>query len=203
MELKDRIVNRALELFMKYGIRSVTMDQVSGQLGISKRTLYETFRDKNELLRECIGHLSRSKSLEARQMVRDSENVIKTIYSLARKGEELKQKINPLFFEDMWKYYPELHKEVTKESRYRDTTLTLNLLKNGISDGIFKEGLDVDLVNTFFHQVMNIIMNEELFPRDTYAHADIFRNIIMPYLEGISTLKGKKEIEKYFKNEIR
>ncbi len=203
MELRDRIVNQTLELFMKYGIRSVTMDQVSGQLGISKRTLYEIFRDKNELLKECIELLAKDKSAEARQMIKNSENVINTMYTLARKGEELKQKINPLFFDDMWKYYPEVHKQVTKESRYRDTSLTLSLLKNGISDGLFKKDLDVELVNTYFHQVMNIVMNEELFPREKYEHAVIFRNIIMPYLVGISTEKGLREIDKYFKDEIK
>lgn len=202
MELRDRIVTVAFEMFMKFGIRNVTMDQLTGQLGISKRTLYETFRDKNELLREGLDYFTNLKRKEARQLVEKSDNVIRTIYTLARKGEEMKQKINPLFFEDIRKYYPGIHALMTKEGRYRDLSLTLKLINKGILDGLFKEGLDAELVNNFLHQVMNVVMNEEIFPRDRYTHEEIFRNIMMPYLIGISTQKGQKQISKYFENEI-
>jgi len=189
-------------LFMKYGIRSVTMDQISEHLGISKRTLYETFTDKGELIREGIEYLSNIKRTEARQTIEKSDNVIETIYILARKGEEIKQQINPLFFEDIRKYYPDVHVSITTEGRYRDYSLTHNLLKKGINDGLFKRGLDIELVNKFFHQVMNIVMNEEIFPKDNYTHEDIIRNIIMPYLIGISTNKGQEQIHIYFEKEI-
>jgi AcrR family transcriptional regulator len=203
MELKDRIVSTAYELFMKYGIRSVTMDQISRHLGISKRTLYEIFTDKGQLIREGIDYFSAIKRTEARETIKKSNNVIETIYILARKGEEMKQQINPLFFEDIRKYYPDVHAMITTKSKYRDYSLTHDLLKKGIQDGLFKSGLDVELVNNFFHQVMNIVMNEEIFPKDRYSHEDIFRNIIMPYLMGISTEKGEKQIHKYFEKEIR
>ena len=203
MELRDRIVTVAFEMFMKYGIRSVTMDQLSGELGISKRTLYETFRDKNELLMEGLDYFTSLKREEAQKMMEKSDNVIRTIYTLARKGEEMKQKINPLFFEDIRKYYPRIHALLTTEGRYRDLSLTLKLINKGIIEGLFKEGLDAELVNNFLHQVMNVVMNEEIFPRDRYTHEEIFRNIIMPYLNGISTEKGQQQISKYFEKEIR
>ncbi len=203
MELRDRIVSVAFELFMKYGVRSVTMDQISGHLGISKRTLYEIFRDKSELLRNGLDYYSNIKRKDAKEMIRQSDNVIETIYLLARKGEEMKQQINPLFFEDIRKYHPDVHVLITTESRYRDYSLTHDLLEKGINEGLFKKGLDIALVNNFFHQVMNIVMNEEIFPKDRYTHEDIFRNIIMPYLMGISTEKGQAQIRKYFEQEIK
>jgi AcrR family transcriptional regulator len=203
MELSERIVAEAFELFMKYGIRSVTMDQISGHLGISKRTLYETFTDKGQLVREGIDYLAGIKRNEAKETVKRSDNVIETIYILARKGEEMKQKINPMFFEDIRKYYPDVHTAITTEGRYRDYSFTRDLLIKGITGGLFRRDLDIDLVNNFFHQVMNIVMNEEVFPKERYTHEDIFRNIIMPYLEGISNDAGKKQIHKYFEREIK
>jgi len=203
MELRDRIITEAFKLFMKYGVRSVTMEQISGQLGISKRTLYEIFKDKNELLREGLDFFTSIKRTEARKTIEKSDNVIETIYILARKGEEMKQTINPLFFEDIRKYYPEVHSMLTTEGSHRDYTITHDLLKKGINSGLFKKDLDIDLVNNFFHQVMNIVMNEDMFPKDKYTHEDIFRNIVMPYLIGISTDKGKEEIHKYFLKEIK
>lgn len=203
MQLRDRIVSAAFELFMKYGVRSVTMDQITGHLGISKRTLYEIFRDKNQLLREGLDYYSSIKMKDAKELIKQSDNVIETIYILARKGEEMKQQINPLFFEDIRKYHPDVHALITTDGRYRDYSLTYELLMKGIKDGLFKKGLDIELVNNFFHQVMNIVMNEEIFPKDRYTHEDIFSNIIMPYLIGISTEKGQEQIHMYFEKEIK
>ena len=190
-------------MFMKFGIRSVTMDQISGHLGISKRTLYETFKDKNELLREGLEYFSNIKRNEAKETFKKSDNVIETIYILARKGEEMKHQINPMFFEDIRKYFPEIHYLMTTEGRYRDYSLTLELLNKGVNEGLFSKGLDIELVNNFIHQIMNIVVNEEIFPKDKYTHEDIFRNIMMPYLAGISTDKGKEQILKYFEKEIK
>ncbi len=203
MELRDRIMSTAFELFVRYGVRSVTMDQISGELGISKRTLYETFKDKNELLREGLEYFSNIKRKEAREMIKNSDNVIETMYLLARKGEEMKQQINPLFFEDIRKYHPGVNALLTDKGRYRDYSLSLDLLKKGIKDGLFKSDLDIKLVNNFFHEVMNVVMNEKIFPKERYSHEDLFRNIIMPYLTGISTEKGMKQIRKYFEKEIK
>lgn len=203
MELRERIVTVAFELFMKYGVRSVTMDQISGHLGISKRTLYETFRDKNQLLRDGLDYYTNIKRKDAKELIKQSDNVIETIYKLARKGEEMKQRINPLFFEDIRKYHPDVHALITTEGKYRDYSLTHELLRKGINEGLFNKGLDIALVNNFFHQVMNIVMNEDIFPKEKYAHEDIFRNIIMPYLMGISTEKGKEQIRIYFEQEIK
>ena len=203
MEVRERIITEAFTLFIKYGIRSVTMDQISRHLGISKRTLYENFEDKTELLQKSLDYLSSIKQDEAWELVRKSNNVIETIYLLARKGAEMKQLVNPLFFEDIRKYYPELHTMLISESRSRNYSLTRTLLIKGISDGLFKDDLNIEMVNHYLHQVMNMVMNEKIFPKDKYRHEEIFNNIIMPYLIGISTSKGQQQIHQYFKREIK
>ena len=203
MELRERIITEAFTLFIKYGIRSVTMDLISRHLGISKRTLYENFEDKTELLQKSLDYLSSIKQDEAWELVRKSNNVIETIYLLARKGAEMKQLVNPLFFEDIRKYYPELHTMLISESRSRNYSLTRTLLIKGISDGLFKDDLNIEMVNHYLHQVMNMVMNEKIFPKDKYRHEEIFNNIIMPYLIGISTSKGQQQIHQYFKREIK
>ena len=193
----------AFQMFMKYGIRSVTMDQISGHLGISKRTLYETFREKNELLREGFEYFSNIKRDEARETIRKSDNVIEAIYILTRQSEEMRQQINPMFFEDIRKYFPDIHHHLSTEGRKREYSFTLELLNKGISEGLFNGGLDMEMVTTFIHQMMDIVVKEEVFPKDKYSHEDIFRNIMIPYLSGISTKKGKEQILKYFEKEIK
>ena len=203
MELRERIITEAFELFVKYGIRSVTMDQVSGELGISKRTLYETFKDKGELLREGLDHYAKIHRAEALEIAEKADNVIQAIYLLTRSGEEMKQRVNPLFFEDIKKYYRDVHLMLTTDGRYRDHTLTMQLLRKGVRDGLFKKNLNIELVNSFFHEIMTLVMNEEVFPEDRFSDEDVFRSIIMPYLVGICTQKGQEQIRKYFEKEIK
>lgn len=202
MGLRERILTEAFQMFMKFGVRSVTMDQISGHLGISKRTLYEIFRDKNEMLREGLEYFSNIQRKEAREIIDTSGNVIEAIYILIRKNEELRQQINSLFFEDIRKYHPEIHHFLNTEGKYREYSFTLKLLERGIREGLFDDTLDISLVNTYIHRMMDIITGEEIFAKDRYSHEDVVRNIMIPYLSGISTAKGRDQIRKYFEKKI-
>jgi len=201
MDIKERIINEAFSLFVKFGIRTVTMDQIAGHLGISKRTLYETFRDKNELLTVGIEHFRKIKHDEAMEIIKKSDNVIESLYYIGKHGEEMRKSINPLFFEDIRKYYPEIHAGISDRNRSREYSIMLTMIKKGMNDGVFKKGLNPEIVNEFWHEIMNIFMNEEIFPRDQYNQEDLIKNMIMPYLIGISTPKGQTLINQYFEKE--
>jgi len=202
MEILERIINEAFELFMKFGIRSVTMDQIACHLGISKRTLYENFKDKNELLTEGIEHFRMIMQSEAMEIIKKSDNVIESLYFIGRHGEEMRKRVNPQFFEDIRKYHPEIHSRISDRSRNKQYSIMLTMIRKGINDGVFKKGLNPEIVNEFWHEIMNIFMNEEIFPRNLYGQEDLLKNMIMPYLLGISTEKGQALINKYFEKEI-
>jgi TetR/AcrR family transcriptional regulator, cholesterol catabolism regulator len=201
VEIRERIITEAFGLFGKSGIRSVTMDQIANYLGISKRTLYENFKDKNELLAEGIEHFRKIMHAEAANLLKNSSNVIEGIYFIGRHGEKMRKSVNPLFFEDIRKYYPEIHAGLSEKTRYSEYSIMRSLIRKGMNDGVFNKSLNPDIVNEFWHEIMNIFMNEETFPRDRYTQEDLIKNMIMPYLIGISTEKGKGLIEKYFKKE--
>jgi len=201
MSIKERIINEAFGLFVKFGIRSVTMDQIAGQLGISKRTLYENFREKNELLEEGIEHFRLIMQNEAMEIINRSDKVIESLYFIGKHGEEMRKRVNPLFFVDIRKYYPEIHSRISDRSRNKQYSIMLTMIRKGINDGVFKKGLNPEIVNEFWHEIMNIFMNEEIFPRNQYSEDDLLKNMIMPYLLGLSTEKGQALINKYFEKE--
>jgi AcrR family transcriptional regulator len=177
------------------------MDQIAFELGISKRTLYENFEDKNSLLREGIEHFRKIKHDEAVEMLKNCDNVIESLYFIGRHGEQFRKKVNPLFFEDIRKFYPDVHSKVTDKSLDKEFPIMETMFRKGISEGVFKEELNYDIVAVFWHQVMNIFMNEEIFPRNRYTQKELVMNLIVPYLKGIATEKGQKLIEKYFEKE--
>jgi AcrR family transcriptional regulator len=201
MDIKERIINETFGLFVKFGIRSVTMDQIASHLGISKRTLYETFREKNELLTEGIEHFRGIMHADAMKIINRSDNVIESLYYIGKHGEEMRKRVNPLFFEDIRKYYPEIHSKISDRSRNKQYSIMLTMIRKGINDGVFKKGLNPEIVNEFWHEIMNIFMNEEIFPRDQYSQDDLLKNMITPYLIGISTPKGQALINQYFEKE--
>jgi TetR/AcrR family transcriptional regulator, cholesterol catabolism regulator len=198
MEIRERIITEVFGLFGKSGIRSVTMDQIANYLGISKRTLYENFKDKNELLAEGIEHFRKIMHAEAANLLKNSSNVIEGIYFIGRHGEKMRKSVNPLFFEDIRKYYPDIHSGLSENNRYSQYSIMRSLIRKGMNEGVFNKSLNPDIVNEFWHEIMNIFMNEETFPRDKYTQEDLIKNMIMPYLIGISTEKGRVLIKKYF-----
>ena len=177
------------------------MDQIAGQLGISKRTLYENFREKNELLEEGIEHFRLIMQNEAMEIINRSDNVIESLYFIGKHGEEMRKRVNPLFFVDIRKYYPEIHSRISDRSRNKQYSIMLTMIRKGINDGVFKKGLNPEIVNEFWHEIMNIFMNEEIFPRNQYSEDDLLKNMIMPYLLGLSTEKGQALINKHFEKE--
>jgi AcrR family transcriptional regulator len=201
MEIRERIITESFGLFGKFGIRSVTMDQIASHLGISKRTLYENFEDKNALLSHGIIHFRKIMHAEAENLLKNSANVIEAIYFIGRHGEKMRKSVNPLFFEDIRKFYPEIYTGLKDRKNYTEYSVMLGLIRRGMDEGVFNIRLNPEIVNMFWHEIMNIFMNEEIFPRDKYSQEDLIRNLIMPYLIGISTEKGKKLIEKYFEKE--
>jgi len=140
---------------------------------------------------------------EAEEILKNTSNVIEGIYFIGKHGEQMRKRVNPLFFEDIRKFYPEIYKQVPDKSRYGEFSIMQNLITKGMNDGIFNKGLNPVLVNEFWRAIMNIFMNEENFPRDRYPQEDLLKNTIIPYLLGISTEKGKGLIHKYFEKETK
>ena len=174
---------------------------IAGHLGISKRTLYENFEDKNELLAQGIDHFRKIMHAEADNLLKNSANVIEGIYFIGRHGEIMRKSVNPLFFEDLRKFYPEIHKGISDRNRNRQYSIMNSLIRRGMDEGVFNKKLNPEIVNEFWHEIMNIFMNEEIFPRDKYSQENLIKNMIIPYLIGISTETGKKLIEQYFNKE--
>lgn len=184
-------------MFTKYGIRSITMESIANELGISKRTLYEKFEDKDDLVSQVVtegGNFHKKKCLE---IIDESENVVDAISKIARLHSNTFSKINPLFFEDLKKCHPSIHNKIHKRGELRDYSITLSLLKRGVIEEIFRSDVDIDVVNVFIHQIADIL-NTNIFSN---IKIEILRDsVFMPYLKGISTDKGRKLIEENLKN---
>lgn len=196
MEANERVILKSIELFTLYGIRQVTMDQIAEEVGMSKRTIYELFKDKDSLVWECMESMHRHHTQEIRDIIANSSNVIEALYKLGQHGEKKKSMINRSFFEDLKKLYPSMWETMKQRTRPGPGSFSYNILTKGIEEGIFKKDINIEIVDTFIYYMMETFHKKDIFPENT-SDKDLLKNIIIPYYMGISTEMGKKLIEQY------
>jgi TetR/AcrR family transcriptional regulator, cholesterol catabolism regulator len=197
MKARDRVILKSIELFTKAGIRQVTMDQIASAVGMSKRTIYELFKDKYELLLQCIQTISNQHKKELDEIISNSDNAIEALYLMGQHSEKKKAAINWLFFDDLEKMYPELKRSLAGRNKLGDETISYKILKRGIREGIFKKNLNLVIVDIFIHEMIKIVHAREIFPENTNS-MEIIENILIPYFRGISTENGIKLMDKHF-----
>ena len=197
MEIKNRIITEARQLFVKYGIRSITMDMIAEHLGISKRTIYENFKDKNELLKSCINAAIADQRKMNEEIIRSSSNIIDAIFVFIKNSINTLKRINPAFFYDIQKYYPAIWRKTIHKNDERNFNRIVSLLNKGISEGLFREDINVEIIARLILEQFKLLSNQEIFPEDKYSMIDIFENIVINFVRGIVTVNGLELIDTY------
>jgi len=190
-ELKEKILITAINLFHKHGIRSVKMDDIANELKISKRTLYEIYSNKEELLLEVV---RRDKQREKRRMDeigRTGSNVINIIIEISRFRLEEFSQINPLFFEEIHKY-PELLAYVRRVHDEREIDAHA-FIQRGIDEGLFLPNLNYNIVRTMTVALQNAIMNQYLYKK--YDIKELAHVSILFFIRAYCTMKGVKLLD--------
>lgn len=195
MDIRNKIVESALNQFLIYGVRNVSMNSIAADIGISKRTIYEIFKDKTELVHNCMEKLKYDHEERSRKISSSSNNVIETFFTFMKEGIKTMSSINPVFFRDVRKFYLISWNTIIAEIEKDHLYMTEKLLEKGIKEGLFRDDIDLKIVSKLFHEQINLIADEKIFPRDEFNHADIFQSLIINFVRGISTTKGIKIIE--------
>ena len=195
MDIQQRIVEEATRQFFQYGIRNVTMDGIAAALGMSKRTVYETFKDKTTLVYACLEVLSEKRKKRNKEICTPSQNVIETIFSFMKEGIKAINAMNPVFFRDMEKFYPSYWSSLREKYEKEALGLSKELLRKGIKEEIFRSDISIPIVAKLFQEQMNLLADEKVFPHDEFSYADVFQNLTINFMRGISTKKGIELIE--------
>lgn len=196
--LREKIMFSALELFSKDGIKSVTMDMIASSLGISKRTLYEVFEDKETLLRECILNRLRERDLYLKSVMENAKTVLDVIFAWYRSNIEMYMNSGPKFFDDL-NQYPRVHREVDK-NRKKDEQNGLDFLMKGVGQGIFRSEVNFAIFIKMGHELMHALMRSQQL--HVYSFFDVYESVVVTFLRGISTSQGVQLIDEFI-NEYR
>ena len=194
-ELKHRILQTAMSLFKKQGIKSVKMDDISAALGISKRTLYEIYNNKEDLLLEGVKD-DHERSLQELMAFAEEggHNEIEIVMKFVQMRMKDLNGINPLFFSEMHRYRRVV--DFLQEQHEHQSLKSLEFIREGVRHGYFLPELNYDIVVSMGEAVMNHVMGTKLYER--YPIREIFKNYVSVLIRGYCTEKGVQELDKLF-----
>ena len=196
MESRNRIIEGAAELFRTYGIKSVTMDSLANHLGISKRTIYELFSDKDELLAGVLNWMAEKQKRLIKRVMEDSENSLVAIFKLLEFNMNHFQEMSPAFRADMRKYHHDVMMKKSGRYEIMDYRDNIQLIERGIKEKLFRKEINPDLVNRCLYSLVRSIMDQDLYSFEQFTRHEIIQNTFINYLRGISTVEGLTLINK-------
>jgi AcrR family transcriptional regulator len=195
MELKERIVEEATLLFFRNGIKSVTMSDIANHLGISKRTLYENFVDKETLLEECLHTNVCEAKREMEKLIASSENVIDAMMRIYEKQLNDIHKINRSTVYDLMKYHPQLYKKIDREQREERMSAFYPLFEKGVAQGLVRSDTNFEILSWLLKAQFKILMDSDFIPVDKFSVQQFVEAIILNFTRGIATAEGNKIID--------
>jgi AcrR family transcriptional regulator len=199
MELKKRILNEAGILFFNNGIKSVTMSDIAESLGISKRTLYEVFRDKDDLLESCVNaHMNRA-NCEIDAMAHSSEDVIDTLMRIYVYHLREVRDVQKSVLRDLKKYYPQIFKKIENHQKQGLAVFT-PLLQKGVEEGLIREDINLEILFWLVKAQFKALMDDEFIPTDKYSTDQFIRAIILNFIRGIATPAGHEKVDSIMAN---
>ena len=170
------------------------MDDIAAALGISKRTLYEVFVDKESLLKDCILTVQAERDRYLQEVYEQSHNVLEVILAVFQKSIEMFHKTNKRFFEDI-KKYPKVY-NMMKERSESDSEKTMSLfLCWEWSKAIFRSDVNFAIVNLLVREQFDVLLNTDVC--NEYSFIEVYESIMFTYIRGISTEKGAKVLEDF------
>jgi AcrR family transcriptional regulator len=202
---KQYILKNAGKLYLKYGIKSVTMDDVASEIGISKKTLYQFFKDKEDLISQVIDYYIESAHFAIHNPSKG--NAIDRFFELRTHVINMLKYINNNIEYDLKKLYPGLYKKVYKLKRERIFNSTIQNVTEGIAAGLYRPDLDIIFIAKLQVGRLLLILNpeHEIFTETELSNIDLFDKVIENYMYSICTEKGMKYYKKQLnkiKNEV-
>ena len=193
----DRIIAGGEELFLTAGIKSVTMDDIARHLGMSKKTIYQFFKDKNELVIALVKKKIAEDEAQMNEIISRSANVIEEMINMMKCSEEIVSRINPIVIHDMKKYHPDAWKQFQNFKAGVLVHTMEELLAKGIKQGYIRPEIDVKIIARMRVNQVELGFNTNIYPVSEFNAWTVQQQFNEHFNYGICTLKGYKLLNQY------
>jgi AcrR family transcriptional regulator len=184
------ILQKVKCLYQKYGIRSVTMDDVAHELGISKKTLYQYVQDKDELVQKVVDLELEERKKNIDGIDHGHLNAIEELLEINRCVNMMLREYSPATEYDLRKYYPALYIKIRNEKRSIMNKIITENLQKGIREGIYRKDIDVDIITKLHLTRIDNLSENELFSIAEYLNPKVYLEVFIYHIRGIANEKG-------------
>ncbi len=195
-EQRKRVIAMAGKMFAEQGIRKVRMDDVASALGMSKRTLYEMFADKEELLLECMKVDQEKKREYAAQVASTANNVLEIVFCLYQNGMEEMKNVNSSMYRDI-KKYPKVC-EFLNQRKAQSAQNSRKFYETGVRQGLLREDINFDIFQFLVDLSMNGFLNDEML-MNRWTLTEVLDTVVRVNMRGICTEKGQRILDEFLK----
>lgn len=198
-EKVDRILSESLRLFMKNGIRSITMDDIAKELGMSKKTIYQYVSNKTELVEMVLDFMSEKESNICLEGDITIMNAIDVLLAVSRNVSRQLKDLNPINAYELQKYYPVIYREFIIRKRDHVFEQVKQNFLQGIAEGIYRNDLDIDLIARLYIQKLVDVHNPEFLSSINFGFEKVFQVMFDNHIRGIANAEGLAYYEKQIK----
>lgn len=197
--MKDKILHKAADLFLSFGFKSITMDDIAADLGMSKKTIYSHFSTKKKLVEASTFYILERVNeticsiLDANYDPIEETFTIKSMINNLSKNE----KSSPSY--QLQKYYPKIYKQVHEKQFEAVQSCIVENLKRGITEDYYRKDIDIDLITRLFFSGNMNLTNQELFPIDVYEISSLKNTFLEYHVRAIATEKGLNTLKNILK----
>jgi AcrR family transcriptional regulator len=195
--IKEFILEEAEKLFMKYGTKSITMDDVAKQLGMSKKTIYANFKDKDELVTNLVIKMMHKDECNMEERTQLSENAVDEIFLMMDFLKQMLSNINPIIFYDLQKYHNKAYKIMMDFHQNHIYDHVKICLERGIKENVFREDINTEILSQARVAQINWIFESDLIRSGKYSLYEVIQELTTHFLFGICTLSGHILINNY------
>jgi TetR/AcrR family transcriptional regulator, cholesterol catabolism regulator len=191
------LLEKSGELFKKYGIKNLTMDDVAKELGMSKKTIYHFVENKAQLVQLTMQSYLEEERKQLDAIVKPAKNSVDEMIQMISYFFNQVREFNPSALNDLQKYYPETWNIYNEYRFHFMLTRIASNLENGIKQGVYRNDLNPDIISKIYIAGIDILINQDFFPAKKYVFIDTYKEYLNYHLRGIVSAKGLKYLEEH------
>ena len=197
--MKDKIIQKSTDLFLKLGFKSVTMDDIANEMGISKKTIYTHFKNKTALVKECTCNVLHNITTGIDEICFLEQNPIEELFEIKKfvMGTIEAEQSSPQY--QLQKYYPEIFEGIKESHFEKMMECTRKNLRRGIEQGLYRSNMNVDFIARLYFLGIHGIKDQDLFPMEKFSTQFLTEEYLEYHIRGIVTPEGFLTLKKFIK----
>ena len=195
--MENRILFKARDLMTRNGVKHVTMDDIASKLGISKKTIYQFYKDKDALVMAVVNFELEEQSLKCQRTQDMADNAVHEMFMILEDIQQMFKNMNPMTMNELAKYYPEAFLRIQNhKDEFMHKIIKTNLIK-GIEQGVYRKEIDPEILSIYRLETSFVPFNVQLYPYSKFDIGKVTLQIIENFIYGVMSIKGIEFMEKY------